>query len=138
MSPEQARGQVVDFRSDQFSFGAIVYEMATGRQAFRRDSPPQTLTAIIEAPPEPLSSLNPSFPAPARWIVERCLEKQPAERYASTVDLARELHNVRDRLQEMASSGSAPRLFSGDRLSLPWRETLGLGAAALAVLARPH
>jgi tetratricopeptide (TPR) repeat protein len=107
MSPEQARGRPVDFRSDQFSFGAIVYEMATGRQAFRRDSPPQTLTAIIEDSPEPLAELSPAFPPPARWIIDRCLEKKAADRYDSTLDLARELRNVRERMLEGDGSGPA-------------------------------
>jgi serine/threonine protein kinase/tetratricopeptide (TPR) repeat protein len=134
MSPEQARGHRVDFRSDQFALGAILYEMATGRQAFHRDSPPQTLTAIIEDEPEPLGDLNPDFPPPARWIVERCLEKDPPSRYASTVDLAHELNTVRERLAEVASSGSGrrtpPRPVSGS-----WRRTLRVAGTAVVVVA---
>ena len=61
MSPEQARGQAVDFRSDQFSLGAILYELATGRQAFRRESPAQTLAAIIQDEPEPLAHAQPGL-----------------------------------------------------------------------------
>ncbi len=106
MSPEQAAGRPADYRADQFAFGATLYEMATGRQAFQRDSVVQTLNAIIEHDPPPLAELNPSFPAPARWIAERCLAKAPAERYASTLDLARELRGVRDHLSE-ASNNSA-------------------------------
>src|SRR5262245_24629835 len=89
MSPEQARGDTIDFRSDQFSFGSIVYEMSTGKRAFKRDSAPQTLTAIIQDEPEPIAAINPRVPAPVRWIVERCLAKGPRNRYASTEDLAR-------------------------------------------------
>ena len=104
MSPEQARGRPVDYRSDQFSLGSILYELATARPAFRRESAAQTLVAIIEEAPEPIAVRNPSFPAPVRWVIEnRCLAKDPAERYASTVDLARELRDLRERL----SSGSA-------------------------------
>ena len=66
MSPEQARGQAVDFRSDQFAMGAILYELATGHQAFRRESPAQTMTAIIEDAPEPLA-----VPLPRRFRL-RC------------------------------------------------------------------
>jgi serine/threonine protein kinase len=62
MSPEQAAGRPVDFRSDQFSVGTILYEMATGRRAFKKETTPQTLAAIIEGVPEPLSP-RPSFPA---------------------------------------------------------------------------
>jgi len=104
MSPEQASGQTVDFRSDQFSFGAIGYEMATGRKAFGRKTPAETLTAIIREEPDPVASVNPKVPAPVRWIVERCLAKDPDDRYASTKDLARDLRSVRDHLSEASSS----------------------------------
>jgi serine/threonine protein kinase/Tol biopolymer transport system component len=103
MSPEQATGGAVDYRSDQFAFGSILYEMAAGRRAFQRASAPQTLTAIIQDEPEPIASINPSVPAPVRWIVERCLAKAPKARYASTEDLARELSTVRDHLSEATS-----------------------------------
>ena len=66
MSPEQARGRPVDYRSDQFTLGAILYEMATGRQAFRRETPAQTIAAIIEDPPEPLATLMPGAARPPR------------------------------------------------------------------------
>ena len=109
MSPEQAAGRSVDFRSDQFSLGTILYEMATGCRAFLRDSAAQTLAAIIEKDPQSISEINPAFPAPARWIIERCLEKDPVDRYASTLDLARELRKVREHLTE----ASAPSVTSG-------------------------
>ena len=105
MSPEQARGAAVDFRSDQFSLGTLLYEMLTGKRPFQRESSAQTMAAIIEDDPPPVSELNPKAPAPVRWIVERCLAKEPEERYASTRDLARDLQRVRDHLSE-ASSGS--------------------------------
>ena len=104
MSPEQALGKTVDYRSDQFSFGSILYEMATGRRAFHRGSAPQTLAAIIQEEPEPMAGLNPKIPAPVRWIIERCLAKQPRGRYASTDDLARELGTIRDHLSEATSA----------------------------------
>jgi serine/threonine-protein kinase len=137
MSPEQARGRGVDYRSDQFALGAILYEMATGQQAFRRETPAQTLAAIIEQPPEPIATLNPAFPAPARWIIERCLAKEPAERYASTLDLARELHNVREHLAEVGSSGASG---STSGATMPPRRprrplwVAGIAAAALLLV----
>ncbi len=109
MSPEQAQGRSADQRSDQFSFGAIVYEMATGKRAFERDSAIQTLSAIIEDKPEPLARLNPKTPAPLRWIVERCLAKDPGRRYISTADLAKELEGLRDHLSEVPSESAAAR-----------------------------
>ena len=105
MSPEQASGQPVDFRSDQFTFGAILYEMATGKRAFQRKTGAETLVAVIREEPEPVQQLAPNAPAPVRWIIERCLAKDPEERYASTKDLARDLRSVRDHLSETSASG---------------------------------
>jgi serine/threonine protein kinase/Tol biopolymer transport system component len=100
MSPEQAAGKTIDFRSDQFSFGLILYEMATGRRAFQKDTGVQVLSAIISEEPAPISSLNAATPAPLRWIIERCLNKDPRQRYDSTADLYRELQNLKDHLSE--------------------------------------
>jgi Tol biopolymer transport system component len=101
MSPEQARGATVDHRSDQFSFGLTVYELLAGRRAFAAETAAQTLAAILEDEPEPLAKVNPRVPAPLRWIVERCLAKDPRQRYESTFDLARELRTLRDRFPEL-------------------------------------
>jgi serine/threonine-protein kinase len=103
MSPEQAMGKPLDFRSDQFACGSIVYEMATGKRAFSRGSAPETLAAIIREEPEAIGSLSPLTPTPLRWIVERCLAKSPDDRYASTRDLARDLATLKDRLSETSS-----------------------------------
>ncbi len=103
MSPEQAAGQAAVPQSDQFSLGAIIYEMATGQRAFVRPTSVQTLSAILESEPTPLQQLSPTFPATARWVVERCLAKRPENRYASTDDLARDLRDVRERFSEAAS-----------------------------------
>jgi serine/threonine-protein kinase len=134
MSPEQAKGQLLDFRSDQFACGSILYEMATGRRAFQRESPVQTLAAIIDEEPTPIESLNPTVPQPLQWIIARCLAKNPGDRYASTLDLARDLENARDRLSE----GSGAR---GIALSPARRRTLLaslMGAVvALFVIAGP-
>jgi eukaryotic-like serine/threonine-protein kinase len=102
MSPEQARGAVVDYRTDQFSLGLTLFELITGRRAFTGESPAQTLTRIIEDEPEPIAKINPKAPAPLRWAIERCLAKDPRQRYEATSDLARELRILRDRLQEFA------------------------------------
>jgi predicted ATPase len=100
MSPEQASGKPLNFRSDQFSLGSVLYELATGERAFHRETPIQTLAAILEDEPTPIASLNPRLPAPFCWLVERCLSKDPDERYASTRDLARDLAELRERIAE--------------------------------------
>jgi serine/threonine-protein kinase len=103
MSPEQAAGLPAVPQSDQFSLGAIVYEMATGQRAFARPTSVQTLSAILESEPTPIQELSPTFPATARWTVERCLAKRPENRYASTADLAHDLRDVRDHFSEVTT-----------------------------------
>jgi predicted ATPase/serine/threonine protein kinase/tetratricopeptide (TPR) repeat protein len=110
MSPQQAAGDKVDFRSDQFSFGAIIYEMATGKRAFKQRSPVDTLAAILRDEPESMGYLNPGIPPPLQWTVKRCLAKKPADRYASTEDLARDLTIMRDHLGEGAVVTAPPSL----------------------------
>ena len=104
MSPEQARGSAdLTAQSDQFSFGLVLYELATSRRAFPRGSAAETMTAIIREEADPLPA---TLPAPLRWIVERLLAKDPSDRYESTRDLYRELRQVRDRLSESTVSGA--------------------------------
>jgi tetratricopeptide (TPR) repeat protein len=139
MSPEQAQGRPVDFRSDQFACGAIFYEMATGRRAFERADTVRTMAAIIEDEPEPIVNLNPSCPLAFRWIVERCLKKEPADRYASTLDLAKELRTLCERFAETTSSSSGPHLkipILGVKTRW-WGSALAAAAVAIALLAGP-
>ncbi len=103
MSPEQASGKAVDFHSDQFSFGTILYEMITGKRAFQRGSAAESMAAIIAEEPEPVHNLNPQIPQVLRWILDRCMAKDPEERYASTQDLARDLQSIRDHISELSS-----------------------------------
>jgi eukaryotic-like serine/threonine-protein kinase len=103
MSPEQARGLEADYRSDQFSFGLIVYEMLRGKRAFARDSAVETMAAIVRDEPEPMDS---RVPAPLKWVVERCLEKDPARRYDSSRDLYQQLRTLRDHFSEAFTSSS--------------------------------
>ena len=123
MSPEQASGRKVDFRSDQFAFGSILYEMATGRRAFQRESPAETLVAIVRDEPEPIASLNPEVPAPLAWIIERCLAKKPEERYGSTRDLSRDLATLRDRFTDATAHVGAEK--SRSNLPVPRTPLVG-------------
>ena len=136
MSPEQARGAPVDFRSDQFSFGLILYELATGAQPFRRETPVQTLSAIITDEPAAICTINPRMPAPFMWVVERCLAKPPHGRYASTLDLARDLHTIRDRLAEAtAVNVTAADTGHSRRRAAAAFVAVAVGSAAAALLA---
>ncbi|MCA1612268.1 MAG: protein kinase, partial [Acidobacteria bacterium] len=133
MSPEQASGRPVDFRSDQFSFGSVLYEMATGKRAFSRGTTVETLTAIIRDEPEPFGSLSPQAPAALRRVVERCLEKDPEERYLSTKDLALDLAHLRDHASEISGERSAATAAARPRrrlLALLFLPGLFLAAAA--------
>jgi Tol biopolymer transport system component/predicted Ser/Thr protein kinase len=143
MSPEQARGQTnLTAQSDQFSLGLVLYEMAAGKRTFQRGSAAETMTAIIREDAEPLPAS-----VPLRWIVERLLAKEPAERYDSTSDLYRELRQLRERLSEsLSTSGiavsetvAAParkkgraRLWIGLAAGLAGL-VVGLGVAALSI-----
>src|SRR5215471_16904255 len=133
MSPEQASGKPVNFHSDQFSLGSILYEMATGRRAFSRGTTAESLAAIIREEPESVESLAPASPVALRWVIERCLAKDPEERYASTRDLARDLAHLRDHLSEV-SGGSTPSLVKPRRKWIVPALTIAmLLAVALAV-----
>ena len=84
----------MDFRSDQFSLGSILYEMATGKRAFKKDTAPQTLAAVIEAEPEPVGELNDRVPVELVKVITRCLAKHPDRRYRSTRGLANALAGI--------------------------------------------
>jgi serine/threonine protein kinase len=129
MSPEQAQGTFADFRSDQFSFGLVLFEMAVGHPAFKRDSAAATLDAILNDEP-PTRQLTDRAVPPYRWIVERCLAKNASERYASTTDLYRDLATLRDRFGEVVAP--QPPSTTPSRTS-PWRRLL-LGAALAATV----
>ena len=130
MSPEQAAGGAVDFRSDQFSFGVMLYEMATAAHPFTRATPVQTLSAVIADEPRRADELNPLLPAPLVWVIDRCLAKDPRGRYAHTADLAADVQHVRDRLQEIAREFSAVASPSRRRPALVRTATTAVAVVA--------
>jgi eukaryotic-like serine/threonine-protein kinase len=112
MSPEQALGKQVDYRSDQFSFGLILHEMASGKKAFARNSSVETMAAIISDDPPPTER---KLPVPLKWIIDRCLSKEPEQRYESTRDLYHDLRNLREHLSDVWSQGERRGRWSSKR-----------------------
>ena len=102
MSPEQLQGQFVDHRTDIFSLGAVLYEMATGRRPFLGGTSLELSSSILRDTPTPVTQLRPELPSGLQRIVERCLSKEPKERYVS----AHELRYALESLQRQMSSGS--------------------------------
>jgi eukaryotic-like serine/threonine-protein kinase len=127
MAPEQARGLVVDHRADIFAFGCVMYELVGGRPPFRRDSAAETLAAILNEDPPPLSATNVAVPPAVDRVIQRCLEKAPAERFGSARDLAYAL--------EALSSGSMTGSVGAAAAKRRWQLRAALTAAALAALA---
>ena len=131
MSPEQAEGKKVDARSDIFSFGALLYEMVTGRRAFQGDSTLSTLSAVLREEPKPASQIVDGLPRELERIIARCLRKSPERRFQTMADLKVAL----EELKEESDSGSlsaapTPRPRPGKRPV--WAATL-LAALTLGV-----
>ncbi len=140
LSPEQARGRELDHRTDIFTFGAVLYEMITGRRAFTGGTPADLIAAIVSTDPAPANVVRPDVPATLDRIIHRCLEKAPEDRFQSARDLAFALDALRgtgpvldagtltDSLSRVRPArtpgGHIPRLLVAAGLSL------GLAAAA--------
>ena len=136
MSPEQASGKSdLDGRSDQFSLGLIIQELVTGKRAFERPTAVETMTAIIREDPAPLPA---TLPAPWRWCIERCLAKDPGDRYGSTRDLFLELRQLRDHSSEIsAATGASGSARASAGRSLP-KTGIAILIAAFACVAAGH
>jgi eukaryotic-like serine/threonine-protein kinase len=129
MAPEQVRGRSADARSDIFSFGAILYEMLSGRKAFQGDSAADTMSAILKEDPPDLSVTNQNVSPGLERIVRHCLEKNPEQRFQSARDVAFDIET----LSGTSSSSLAAPAAANRR---PTRLLLG-AALAVAVLALP-
>ena len=130
MSPEQARGGAVDFRSDLFSLGTMLYEMALGRRPFDRPTSIETLSAILHDEPPPAGNAE-RVPPPFMSIVERCLAKDPQERYAATQDLHHDLRALNG-----GPSKLAPRSLGVTgvrRIFAPWPLAVISASVAAAI-----
>ncbi len=128
MSPEQARGEEIDGRSDLFSLGIVLYELTTARQPFARTNNVQTIDAILNARPPAPTSLNPALPAELERIITKLLEKDRELRYASAFSLGSDLKRFRSVL-----TGAAPRAGSRSRTDRNWRFAMAACLTAVAI-----
>jgi serine/threonine protein kinase/tetratricopeptide (TPR) repeat protein len=134
MSPEQARGRELDSRTDIFSFGAVLYEMATGKAAFSGSSTAEIFEAILNRTPQEAALLNPTVPAELDRIINKCLEKDAAMRYQHASDMRSDLQRMK-RDQESSRSTSAAAKTSAAKAATPSRSTLMIAVAAVVVIA---
>ena len=138
MAPEQLEGAEVDARTDIFAFGTVVYEMVTGRKAFEGKSQVGLIGAILEREPTPASTLQPSCPAALDRVLQRCLAKDPDERWQSAGDLSAQLKWIGEK-ETFTASGTMPdaptSAQKANRLWIATAASLSLLAAAASVAA---
>ena len=134
MAPEQASGRPVDFRADLFSFGAILYEMATGSAPFRRSSTAETFGAILHYEPPAVSGTMPGVPRAFDAVLGRCLAKNPDDRYGSTKDLVTDLKRLREHPSQFAPAETPAREAARPPRT---RSRTGIATAGLSLAARP-
>src|SRR5271166_2598813 len=127
MSPEQVRGKTVDHRTDIFAFGAILYEMLTGKRAFQRSTSAETMTAILNDDPPSMLQIVQSTPPGLQRVVHRCLEKNPEQRFQSASDLA-------FALEALSESGSSPTAGNRDQGQRRTGRLLLWSACVVAIL----
>jgi tetratricopeptide (TPR) repeat protein len=127
MSPEQVRGQAADHRADIFAFGTILYEMLAGRRAFHKSTSAETMSAILNEDPPPVSQITPNVPPALARAVHRCLEKNPEQRFQSASDLAFALEVSSD------AGNASTHAMTSARRGIAWKWIAGVGAAVAAL-----
>ncbi|MGH9408765.1 MAG: protein kinase domain-containing protein [Vicinamibacterales bacterium] len=130
MAPEQVRGQAADTRTDLFAFGLILYEMLTGRRAYQRETPAETMTAILKEDPPEMTGLRPDLSPALDRIVRHCVEKSPSERFQSARDIAFAL----EALSGSGTATSSPQVAAAARVPRGWIHPV-LWSASIVVAA---
>jgi Tol biopolymer transport system component len=135
MSPEQVQGKTVDHRSDIFSLGVVLYEMATGRRPFEGETSADLMSSILRDTPESVTQLSADYPRHVGRIVKRCLEKDPSRRYQSTLEVRNELENLREEVDsgEVVSESARAAALAAPRSRRWW--PVALAVVTLVVLA---
>jgi Tol biopolymer transport system component len=134
VTSEQLEGKQTDARTDIFAFGAVVYEMATGRKAFAGNSQASVIAAILEREPPPMSSIQPMTPPALDRVVKICLAKDPEDRWQATRDLWRELKAISEGVAEPAAPALSGPLARSLRLWMAATAVLLLATVSLAVI----
>lgn len=128
MAPEQVRGQTVDYRADVFAFGAILYEMLSGKRAFQKPTSAETMSSILNEDPPAISQITPSTPPALQRVVQRCLEKNSEQRFQSASDLA-------FALEALSDSGALPTFLPTRARNVSYRWIYAAVALSLVVVA---
>jgi serine/threonine protein kinase/TolB-like protein/predicted Zn-dependent protease len=138
MSPEQAQGLPVDNRSDIFTLGILLYEMATGERPFRGGTNLSVLSSILKDTPRSVSELRDDIPRPLARMIERALEKRPEDRYQSATDLRRDLEDLKRDVDTgdlvLRSTSSGRRRLVAAAAKRRWALPFALGAAVLVLV----
>jgi tetratricopeptide (TPR) repeat protein/predicted Ser/Thr protein kinase len=131
MSPEQARGEAVDARSDVFSFGAVLYEMVSGQSPFRKGSLAESMSAVLHQTPSALAVPTEAIPPELQRALRKALAKEPSDRYQSMKDLAIDLRNLREETSSAARPAVVPT--AGAKLLWPWVAVVAVGLAGAVI-----
>jgi len=134
MSPEQADGRKIDARSDIFSFGSVLYEMVSGKQAFPGNSKLSMLSAVLHKDPLPVSQAVPDIPPDLERLIGRCLKKEPERRWQTMADVKVALEELRDELEASGVAPISPRAAARPVPRRRLNSALWMAVGALAAL----